>query len=73
MLAFIKSELLRYDQEAIIIEKAVTNFTLEEIMEARKSLYSSTGSKKIMYRPPADPATTHENANHCVESIISII
>ena len=72
VLAFIKSELLRFDQKAII-EKVSTNFTLEEIMEARKSLYRSTGSKKYVYRPPADPATTHEKANHCVASIISKI
>lgn len=71
-LSFIKSQMLRYDQKTVI-ENTSTNFTLEEIMDARKSLYRATSCKKYTYRPPADPATTQAKANHCVASIVSKI
>ena len=70
VLAFMKSEAARKDQHAVI-ENVITNFTLEELLDCRKQLFLASGCKKYQYRPPNDPATTHEKAKHCVRSIIS--
>ena len=71
-ISFIRSQILRLDQNAAITS-TVLNFGLDEIKSARESLFRNTGIKSYSYKGPHDPATQHAKAKHCVASIIAKI
>ena len=69
-LAFLRSELLRVDKRSAI-SNVIEKFGFDEMLAARKLLFTSTGTKTYRYVGLNDPSTTHQRSYHCAASIIT--
>lgn len=71
-LCFIRSQLYRLTNEEVI-KSTTVNFGLQELKEARESLFRNTGTKNYKYMGPKNPSTQNDNSKFCVASIIAKI
>ena len=71
-LSFIRSQMFRISKEEVTSSTAV-NFGLQEIKEARETLFRKTGTLNYRYQGPKDPSTQNAKSKFCVLSIIQKI
>ena len=71
-LSFIRSQMFRINKEEVTSSTAV-NFGLQEIKDARETLFRKTGTKNYRYQGPKDPSTQHARSKFCILSIIEKI